>query len=184
MNTLHSTDWSHLVVWSVVFKQKVIYWLNWIVGLDVGSSTYRLQMVGDTPLSFSPCGYAERQTYWARTRVLWPMRPVTIGQALNSNYISICNVRPPDVVSLALFLCTSLPRCYKSLQDIKINLCMSHCSCQIHDACMRLSYNDVFKFYILLIRISQVFCPNSMNNAPLTPVKLPSSMMCLLFVVH
>ena len=55
-----------------------------------------------------------------------------------------------DEVSLALFLCTISPRCYKGLQDFKINLCMSHCSCQIHDARMRLSYNDVFKFIFFL----------------------------------
>ena len=87
-----------------------------------------------------------------------------------------------DEVSLALFICTISPRCYKGLQDFEINLCVSHCSCQIHDAHMRLSSIDVFRFHMLLIRISQVFCSDSMINAFLTPVKLQSSMIFLWFL--
>ena len=35
---------------------------------------------------------------------------------------------------------------------------------------MRLSYNDVFKFYILLIRISQVFCSESIPYTSQTTI--------------
>ena len=49
---------------SIVFEQKLIYWLNWIIGLDVECSTDSTDVVGDTwSLSVSPCGYGGRQTY-------------------------------------------------------------------------------------------------------------------------
>ena len=55
-------------------------------------------------------------------------------------------------------------------------------SFQIGDARTGMPYNDASSFILFLFVFPIFFCSNFMNNAFLAPVKLPSSMIYLLFL--